>query len=184
MFIALMGCALTARTGLVLCFLVILSQLILHFLYYQSLLIKVCMIFFISFSIILLSHLTQDLIFSNFDLGIVYQFAYILPDISDHFSQEWRGDISLLNYIFGTGSAGFAPGDNGYTMFISQHGLITLAFFLVPYIYYISKQDFKLAIGLSFLIFVAQIKTDFIFSVAYAFLAITVIKHFKLSSFK
>ena len=181
MILSIFGCALTARTGILICAAVVVSNALVSIILSKNNILKLLIIFLsvpIIYLIILFIFNEGFLYFIEKNgFGILFQFTYISGDLMMHFSQDWRGSLTLFDYLIGTGSNEFSPGDNGYTMFLSQHGLIILIMSLIPYIFLISRKNLKVAIALSCVIFLAQFKTDFLFSIIYMFFTLNVIKN-------
>jgi hypothetical protein len=180
MLLAFVGCALSARTGILLCASVVILNTLINFIFSKNNVLKLFTIFLFAIIIFFFSSEGASKFFVYFEkqgLGVIYQLEYITRDVVSHFSQDWGGTLSLLDYVIGTGSLNFSPGDNGYTMFLSQHGLIVLILSLIPYTYLLSKKNLKIAICLGSVIFLGQLKTEFLFSIIYMLLTLVIIKN-------
>lgn len=177
--LALISSSLTARTGIVLCLVLIFLSITLAFLTSKNAIIKSLLIFLFVLLVSFSSFNTFNIdLINKMDLGIIYQLSYLKTDIASHFSNEWRGDLSFLHYILGTGSIQFSPGDNGYTMFISQHGIVFLILFFIPYLYLLSTKNLTLGLAFGIVIILAQLKTDFFLSSVYMFITLSLIKNY------
>lgn len=179
--LSIIGSALTARTGLLVVSAILFMHILITALTAKKILLSILTLFLVILtSAYFVANNLDNSVLSLFNTGIVYQLAYIKTDVIFHFSQEWSENITFVNVLLGTGSSEFAPGDNGYTMLISQHGLILLILFFIPYIYLISIKHFKVGMAIIILLFLSQLKTDFFFSTVYMFITLSVIKKLDL----
>lgn len=175
--LALIGCALTARTGLAICGIVLMIAFIKTILFSTRLYILLLLFLILFLFLTVMLQFFDAYEIQQLDLGILFQFSYFLSDVTQHFSQEWRGNLSIIDYLIGTGDTIYSPGDNGYTMFISQHGVLLMLIFFLPYIYLLSKKRTFLALAFASVLFMTQLKTDFFFSIIYMIIGLNLLKN-------
>lgn len=166
--VALIAVIFTARTGLFIAAII----LLMYFFSRYKFLASIIMISTIPFLL--------ELDFSSLDqtFGIIYQLAWINSDLYKHFLLAISPNLTLDQFIIGTGNKNVWLGDAGTSKAISQHGLLASLALCLPYIYLLKNTKIDLKIPLIIFLLLIQFKADFLFSAFYMFLILNFMVYF------